>query len=337
MRHKCLASLIVFLLYLTIFAFVGLAELKIIMSSKFLNQVLKSSQIYENLPRLTNLFLKNDRETELQTTIMIKAIAKSIDPLWAQKELEKNMPILIDYLNDRGRLQEVTVDLKSFKKNLSINLPEIMSTELKNLQPCPPDVQPENPQNIPNIPSCLSQKMTPVQIQEKISPDLTTAVFSQIPDTYNLSQIKNPEKKFSAVKIAFKVVKYGFWVMLAINLLLIFCLILLGRGWWPSIPRWVGLSLVLPAGSSLLMTALSSFLPQVLFSGQLSSAGSNPELMQMLQPILEAINRQTQTISYLYAGIIFALGTILIIGSYVLPHPPQAKPTPKATQFTPTR
>jgi len=286
MRHKCLASFIVFILYFSISGLIMFAEVKDLAKAKTLIKVLAQSGIYEKLPQYAETLVNSQNDPQTKTLTL--GIAQSIDPKFIQSEIEKNAEPFLAYLNGKQNLPNISFDLRSFK----------------------------------------------VKLQSKLPRDSSSQIFiTQIPDTYGLAQIKNPDQIFGRAKLTFKVINYGYLVSLIVSILMIIFLVLLGLSWWPAILRWVGWGIFLPAFSMLVFTFISLAIPKIL----LGKYGTNldPEIIKMINPVIEALNNATKTISLLYSGIISGLGFVLLFLSYILPHPPEPKPV--ANPPSPTR
>ncbi|MDZ7586158.1 MAG: hypothetical protein U0946_00245 [Patescibacteria group bacterium] len=335
MRHKCLAAFIVLILYFSITTFVCLVEFKILTKPKTITTTLAESGIYENLPKFIEQLYVKDKKTDLQTKILITGLIKSINPQVIKAEIEKNSESFLNYLNGKTTTPNVTFDLQDLKSNLKNNLPGILTKEMVNLPACAPGIEP-NPSGNSGLPECIPQGTTPEQMQQAMqTSNYVDEIVKEIPDTYSLGQIKNIDKTFANIKLAFKILNIAYYASIIISLILLGCLALLGRAWWPSIPRWIGVSLILPSGSLLLLNLLSKALPQIL-SGQIYK-GFDPEIVKFINPVIESVNNNTLEISFIYSGVIFAVGLILIVLSYVLPHPPEPKlpaktPVPQPAQ-----
>lgn len=324
MRHKCLAVFIVSILYLSISTLIMFAEVKDLTQAKTLTKVLSRSGIYEKLPQYIETALVGQDDPQIKA--FSKSIAQSLDPKFIQSEVEKNAEPMLSYLKGQQNIPNISFDLRPFKSQLRATLPDIMLEEIKNLPSCGSSTELKTGEEMPN---CLPVGASPEQFQsELLKADSTEDLINQIPDTYGLQQIKNPDQVFAQAKLAFKIINYGYIVSLAFSVLMIVFLILLGLDWWPSIFRWVGWGLFLPGFSMLLFTFISLAIPKIL----LGKYGQNldPEIIQMVNPVIEALNQATKSISLLYSGVITVLGFVLAILSYVLPHPPEpkSKPTP---------
>ncbi|HLB95659.1 MAG TPA: hypothetical protein VJK26_02010 [Patescibacteria group bacterium] len=332
MRHKCLASLLVFVLYFTISLFIGLAEIRTLLKTETILKTLSAAGIYESIPKYFELSMSQSKETEPQAKILGKAIADSIDPINLRTQVEKNLPPLLTYLNGRGELPDISLDLRIFKANLAAKLPAVFSEEIINLPSCEGEDNLQNPDEIPN---CLPTGTTAGQLEQEFQKNNVSGdILKNIPDTWGLRNLKNPEQFFGRARLSFKILNYSYWGSLITSIILIGFLVLLGRSYWPSIPRWVGLSLFLPGVSALLMTIVSIALPSIL----LGNYGRNidPEILKMLNPLVISFNQASQKIALLYSGVITGLGFVLILLSYILPHPPEpTKPAPKPTSPAP--
>lgn len=275
MRHKCLASFLVFALYFSISGFIMFAEIKHLTQAQTITTILSQADVYHKLPQYFEATLVRSRDE--QSKRLTQELIQSLEPAMLQAEVEKNIGPFMDYLNSRGGLPNIFVDLAVFKKNLT------------QKQGFPPEA------------------------------------LKEIPDSYSLSQIANPEQVFGRAKLAFKILNSGYWTLLVLSIVLLICLALLGLSYWPAIPRWVGLGLILPGATMLLLTLISLVLPQILM-GQFGK-GLDPEIVEMLNPVILAFNHASQKISLLYSGIIAGVGFVLILLSYIIPHPPAPKPS----------
>ncbi|MFA6493347.1 MAG: hypothetical protein WCV58_04370 [Patescibacteria group bacterium] len=334
MRHKCLAIFIFTILGLTITTFISLLEFKAFFQPKTLIKVLDQSNVYENLPKLVENLYGQNKSENLQTKVLVLGIIKSIDPKVVQTQVEKNIPPFFSYLNNQTNTLDVTFDLKGFKTTLEKKLPNILSQEMIKLPTCASGIEMSVSENN-GLPSCLPQGTTPTQIQQGTQgSSYTDEIMANIPDTYNLRDLKNVDQKLANLKLIFKIINITYWVSIILSLIMIGLLVLLGRSWWPSILRWVGWGLLLPAGSILILNVFSKALPQI-FTGQIAN-GLDPEIVKFINPMIEAINANSMQLSFIYGGILAGIGLVLIILSYALPHPPEPKPPVKQSPSSPT-
>ncbi len=315
MRHKCLAAFIVFVLFFSILGVMGFGQVRLILTPKFVSNFLEKANIYNNLGNIGQQLAQSTKDVQSKETIL--DITNSIDPTWLKKEVNSNLPPFFNYLWGKTTNLNIVIDITPFKAKLPANFQTTVSEMLKSVPPCPTGVSTPTPTN-ENAPSCMDAA-TRANLEK----------LAQMPDKINLNDyVKNPDLVFDRTKLFFTVIKLGFWGGLIFSLILIGILILLGRGWWPSIPRWIGLALVLPSGAALLSDlgwkALSPSLQSQIF------AGLNPQAKPIVEPIISAFMSQTFTSGIILAGSIFALGWVLIILSYALPHPPEPKPPAKA-------
>ncbi len=190
-----------------------------------------------------------------------------------------------------------------------------------------PTCQEGQPTTQDGFPSCLPQGTTPEQVSSQISAAEIQSLVNEIPDTYKLSEgIKNPEKTFSGAKLGFTIMNIGSIILIVLTIILLGLLVILDLTYWPAMLRWAGLALVLPAGLNLLLDGIF-FLTQTSIQNSVLK-GVNPQFTPIVMPIIETLNRNLMKPGFLISGIIFAVGLILIILSYALPHPPEVKPTP---------
>lgn len=328
MRHKCLASLIVFILFFTISAVIGFWQTKKIASPDFVIKTLNESGIYNNLDTLGDLLAQSEKEQSTQAKVYFRALTGNINPTWVQGQVESNLPLFINYLLSNQPALNVVFDLREYKKTLPESFKEALEETVKELPICSQGQVSEQNQDFP---SCIPQGTTPEQMAAQLTPEDIQSLVNEIPDTYRLSEvIKNPEQTFGRAKLAFSLMNIGFIVLITISIILLGLLAILGRAYWPSIPRWIGLALALPAGLNLLLDGIWLFLQGSVQSEILK--GFNPQFLPVIAPLVETLNRNLIRPGFLISGIIFGAGFILIILSYAIPHPPEPKPVPKPTQ-----
>lgn len=339
MRHKWLAGLIAFfLLYFSLTFLLMFLELKIISQPENLINIFNQAKIYQNINQVPEIIfgdLKTNEKMDLQTKILINSISQAVDAKDLQNQVEKNLPLFLNYLNGRGTLNGISFDLSNLKTGLKKVLPKVYLENLSDLPACPFGVIFSSQDSMQNLPDCLPDGSSPEQVTQSLLSSGTTDDFiNQIPDKFNLGQIKNPEKVFAPALLAFRIINWSFWILLLLSLVFVGFLVYLGRNWWPEILRYVGWGLVLPSGTAVLLTFSSVYMIESLLKNQL--AGVNQKIFELILPLVDALNRQSEAVFYLYGGAILGLGIILVILSYALPHPPEPKPeseeTPKKTK-----
>lgn len=315
MRHKCLAVFIVIILYFSVTSLIVLAEIRTLVKADTITTILAKSGIYGKLPQYAEAIFSTGN---LQTKILGRSISEALEPKFVQSEVEKDLGLFLKYLNGNGPVPNIGFDMVPIKTKLKTTIPDVTLEEIKNLPSCEGDTsQDEN-----GILTCRPTSASDAQLMATLNnANSTQDLINQIPDTFGLQQIKNPDQVFHRAILAFKIINYGFWISLIVSLLMIFFLVLLGRSWWPSILRWTGWGLFLPAVSMLLFTFISLAIPKIL----LVKYGSqiDPEVIKMINPVIDALNQASKSISLLYSGIITGLGFVLLLLSYVIPHPPE--------------
>lgn len=341
MRHKCLAMFLVFLLYFSITGVMIFWELKVITTSTFLTKVFKEANVYQNIAKLTNTLFS---ENNLQSKVIIQYYAENIPANYLQSELEKNLKPFLAYLNGETRELNVVFDLKPLKAGLEENtgkLNDLSFAEVEKLPVCTKEEEQmlisqtnQNEGSAESQPmeiSCRPEQISTGAMSTEIANEAGSEIMKNpLPDSYNLgTSLKNPEKTFKNAKIGFKIIRWGFWFNLILTLILFGLLALLGKSWWPSIPRWIGWSMIIPAGPLLLLNLFWSFFEKIIQNK--FASGFDPQIYNSFNPLFEIINQKTITASLWVSGIITGIGLILVILSYALPHPPEPKPVLKPT------
>ncbi|MEK7143127.1 MAG: hypothetical protein AAB785_02865 [Patescibacteria group bacterium] len=340
MRHKCLAALIVFVLFFSVSGFISFWEIRYLTKpeSNFLPKILDQSGFYGNLDELTaSIFQNQSTQNNPQTEILTKLIASSLEPVYLKQQVEKNYQPFLSYLNRKTIKPEVVFDLRPFKNILRQNAPEKIENYtdeiIDKLPVCEEDIVPTD-QKEQEMPACIPRNTTPDTYKQQIVKNLSpNELLKDVPDQYNLAtDLKDPEKTFFKTKIVFLIFKIGFWGNLILTLILIGCLYLLSRPWWRSFLGWTGWTLIFPSGSIMLLNFFAGFM-QKITADQLNLV-QNKELILLLQPLLDKTTENTLALSYRLSGVILGLGIILVIISFFLPKPP---PVPKPTPPVPAK
>lgn len=320
MKHKCLAVFIVFLLFFTISGIIGFYQVKKMINPQFVIINLNQSGIYNNLDILGDILAKSGKEQNPQSKMYFRALSKNIDPTWVQSHVEVNLPLFTNYLCKKTPTLDVVFDLTKYKENLPASFQEAILETSKELPTC----EAGQPQTQDNFPTCLPHGTTPEQISSQITAADIQSLVNEIPDTYKLSDsIKNPEQTFRGAKLAFTILNIGFIALIVLSIILLGILALMGLSYWPAIPRWLGLALVLPAGLNLILDGVFSLVQTSVQSSALK--GINPQYLPIVTPILETLNRNLMKPGFIISGLVFGVGLILIILSYAVPHPPENK------------
>ncbi len=321
MRHKCLASFIIFLLFFSVLSFIGFFQLRLVLTAKFTSNFLAKTNIYNSLAKIGEEMANSAEDSESKRTIL--SISQAIDPVWLKKQVDTNLPPFFDYMWGKTKKLNLVIDTSVVKAKIPADVQKGLTDMLKSVPECKPGQSPSQATD-PNTPQCVDSA-TYRNLQ----------TLSQLPDTINLGDyIKNPDQTFGRTKFTFALIKIGYWAGLILSLIWMGILALLGRKWWPSIPRWIGLGLVIPSGWALLNDLLARLiLPPI--QAQISG-GLSPQASPIVKPIIYAIDGQTFIIGIILAGSIFLVGWILIIFSYILPHPPEPKPETKTVPAAPS-
>lgn len=328
MHHKVLAGFIVFFLFFSIGFFAIFYQLRVVTNAPFLTKTLADSGIYPKVSELVEVSLSNG-QTDLMTASFAKIVAQSTDPVILQKQTEQTLTTLIDYFKGKSDNLNVNIDLTSVKVNIQKNwstlAPATVVEEYEKLPACPEGTEINSEEKI----TCQSPSLSSSALTESVQSSSPDEALKNIPDSYNLMDLaKGQTNNFSTIRAVFKIMEYGFWITLALSLLLILCLMLLAWGDWPAILRWVGLSLTLPGGVILILNSLGRLSTTLLKN---YTSGINAQTMQTVTPILENINRSLINNALIMGGAIFGLGIILIIISHVLPKP-TSQPQPQLSQ-----
>ncbi len=312
MKHRCLAIFIVFVLFFTILGFIIFAETRMILTAKFVGNFLNQSQIYNNIGRIGQEIANATGDDNSKTLVL--AVTQNIDPNWIKSVVNTNLSPLFDYFWNRTSKLNVVIDTTPFKNKLPANFASQIEELLRTMPQCP-EGPPTNMDE--NAPPCLSAAAR-----------TNLQALAQMPNSINLADyVKNPDNSLGRTKASFTFIRFGFWFELILSIILMGILVLLGRGWWPSIPRWIGLALVLPSGVAILGDLLWKVSVSALQTQYLPTLSTT--IRPIVAPIIAAFNAQTLLAGLILAGSLFFAGWIMIILSYALPHPPEPKPVAK--------
>jgi len=332
MKHKCLASFIVFILFFTIYGFVGFGVLRAVTTAKFINNVLSSSSFYNNLPDFANTLAESSENQNFQLKVFIKLFGQLIEPADLKAQVEKNSAAFIGYLSNKKSSPDVSFDLKNLKSAVKIKsgivLPSIITDELQNLPICEAG-QPVS-EEINCLPANTSQADFASQLMQNYDPE---DILKMLPDQFVLTDyIKNPAQTFSVPRLFYTILKIGFYVEIILSLIFIFFLILLGKDNPSSIFRWTGAALMIPGGLSLIETFLSK--PLANLAAQQIYTGLKHQAIQFVSPLVDAITSSSVNITLIYSGAVFFVGLILIIISFIVPEKDTSVPIPQPAKPT---
>lgn len=313
MKHKCLGLFISFLLFLSIISFVGLVQVKSLLNAKVFLQILDQAKIYEKITDIGKQINQTagPDDSTLQKTI-INAYSKSLDPDWTRKIVSENIPQFFDYLNNKTKTLNISIDLAHFKANLTNNYPDAAREEISALPACGQDQTfKEN-----EIPDCLPAGTSADQANASITSGDFDELIAEVPNIY---QITEQNQTIKHIKRDFDIINYGFWVLLVFCLLMVLLLIFLGRGDWPAIFRWSGTSLVVPSALLIVLDILYYFANS--YFAKLLQSGAGENFASFSLPIIAVINQKLTSIGLFVSGAILLAGIVLIIVSYLLPKP----------------
>jgi len=317
MKHKCLASFLVLLLFFSISGIIVFYQVQKLTSANFLIKILNESRIYNNIDSFGKIIEQGNQDQSPQSKIYFQALAKNIDPNWVKSQIEVNLPKFMDYLNSSNPNLDITFDLRKYKENLPQNFREAIAETASDLPPC----QEGQAQIEDNFPTCLPTGVSAEQISTQISAADIQSLVNEVHDTYNLSEVvKNPDKTFSQVRLILKILNIGLIVSVILTIILLGLLVILGLSYRPAILRWTGVALVLPSGLNLLLDGVYQLVQPNIQGAVLK--GLNPQVLPIISPIIGTLSQNLMKPGFLISAIIFSVGFILIILSYALPHPP---------------
>ncbi|MBM2820849.1 MAG: hypothetical protein HW405_609 [Candidatus Berkelbacteria bacterium] len=314
MRHKCIGSILVFLLFFSIIFLLSFSQMKMLLQAKTLLQVLDQAKIYNNLDQISQEIINNsDSSTSSWDKVVIRAYAKSFNPVWMKTTAETNLPLIFDFASGKTVTVNASINLLDFKKELTKNFVTTTQEEVKNMPTCQNDeIPPEE-----TVLTCIPQGTSASQVSSMIVPSDFTEVINKIPDTLIIN-----EKNHSIVSLkqSFTLLNIFFFVSLITSILLIIILVLLNLSYWPSILRWVGLGLILPSSFVFILNLMSAAV-RTLIRSQIQSA-LTPTTAQILNPIMASIDQNLTRPGLIMSGIVLTAAALMIILSYVIPHPP---------------
>ena len=214
--------------------------------------------------------------------------------------------------------------MTTYKQTLPETTKIVLTEEIQNLPVCQTGESIENNQ----IPTCIPQGTNADQIVAQITPEDYQHLVNEVPDTIQFTDlVKNPDQTFARAKISFQILRWGLILTIILSIIFLGILALMGLGYWPSILRWFGVALVIPAGANLLAVGLWQLLHLTIQNQILS--GFNPQALPYVTPIIETLNNNFLKPATVFSSVIFILGLIMIILSYALSHPPEPRPPAK--------
>ena len=237
-----------------------------------------------------------------------------------------------------GQLKKITSAgflMKTFEQSgLYTNLPGIISESLKDspnnaaVQALSNAVDPtyfrtQIQTNLPPFIKYLNGKSKTLNVNLDLKP-FKAAILKQapaeavtsIPDNYTLNQESaNANNVFRQAKRSFHVLNLAFLISGILSLLLIGVLVLMGKSFWPSILRWTGFALLLPAALQLIIVIIgkASLNPAI----KACVAKASPTMANLLKPVIAVFANNIFNVTMLYAGIVFFISLVLIVLSYI--------------------
>ena len=297
--------------------------MKKITGSDFLMDTFDKSGLYTNLPGIVSESFKNMKGST-EENIAFQIISKAVEPKYLKTQVDTNLPLFIDYLNGKRETLDVKLDLKPFKAAMLNQTPaEIQKTIAEALKTMPVCTSTQDP-NDPNA-NCRPASMDPTTSASSMASTFKSNSFvGEVPDDYTFQQnIQNPDAYFSSAKRSFRILNIAFLVSLILSFILIGILVLMGKSVWPSILRFLGFALVLPSGLQLIIVVIGKASLNPLISACVAKA--SPSMANLLKPVISVFANNIFNVTLLYAGIVFFVGLMMIILSYIFHSHKEAK------------
>lgn len=315
MKHPVLGVFIIIFLFLSISVTLTGWQLKKTTSAKFIIKTLDQSGLYNNLPKLVDEAFSSSQNGS--DAIAFKIISTAVEPTYLKTQVEKNLPNFMAYLNGKRATPDVEIDFRPIKaavgsKSLA-ELEDIISQAMVALPTCTGSEDTSNGQ----IANCRPETMDAGTASASMAENLkNNPLLGASPDTYNLAQnIADPDTYFANAKASFKVLNITFLVSLIISIVLLTLLFLMGLNPWQAGLRWTGYALMLPGAFHLVV----SLVGKASINPGLTACASkvNPTTAALLKPVIAVFANNIFNISMFYAGILFFLGLVMIILSYI--------------------
>lgn len=332
MKHPYFACLIVVLLFFTISAFLYAVQFKKLTSARVILETFDKSNVYNELPKMVDQAFKSPK-SKVEEAIIFKAVSLAIEPKYLRTQVETNLPPFVDYLNSKTDTLNVNVDLRPFKNNFSMTVPQnlakVVADSIGELPKC------DQPQNVKTgeLPQCQEGSTAEIskQAQEIAGTFNYKDFLGGVPDTFKFSDSNSSDQTFNSARKTFKVLNIVFIFSAALSLVFLLILFLIGLSNIISALRWTGLALVIPSGVHLIITLVGKASINPILSACVSK--TNPTLGNILKPVVDVFATNFFFVTILYGGIIFFIGLVMIILSFIFsstkPKKQNVQPTPQ--------
>lgn len=325
MRNACLATLIGFILVVFLTLFIIAVQVKVLATPNFIFKVIKESQILNNLGALTDEVITSGQQQDqgnLNSTVLTKVLIKSIKPSEAENELHNLINAFSAYFQGTSSNLDITIDLRDLKTNFVkewvTTAPSLYRSEYEKLRVCENNESPQKMVGDEPIIDCQSPDLSAAALEEQARQADLEPFLKTIPDEFSLSDwsTKNQDT-LNKIRLIFNVLNLVFWGSLILSLLCVVSFIALG---WPNgraISGWIGWVFVIVAGPIFVLDLLSPMIIQNL--GFLQGTQLNAATAQILNPLVESVNRLMVRSTFTFSAVILGLGVVLVILSFVLP------------------
>lgn len=299
MKNKCLGVFLIFLVFpFIILSILELSIVRNLTTAKFYKQAFFSTNAYSKTEKLIQSS-SNQSETNILTTL-----AGNMNENWLKQNTEVNLDEYFKFLNGKSTLPNLAIDLTNLKKDLkpSADLPA---------------------ETIKLIPDKLSfdtykEFLTKLESEVKaqgIQQDLGD-IQNQIKSAENIStQYKN---NLEAARRSFMYGKIIYYAILIFTLLLLLAIALGAKSSWASVFRWIGNALIYPSGVLAIFMYIAS-------SGSAACVkvfdklNTSSDIKILLKDMCFYLIKQFTENTLKFSLIVFGIGAILIIISYIIP------------------
>lgn len=213
---------------------------------------------------MQSLFASNEQgqSAQINTQELTSSIKKVITPDKLKNAAETFFNSLNDYLKGATSTLSGKIDLREIKKSAGDILEITMKAQINNLRDCTPDESAKATQNKSEMPTCLPNGVTKEQLLSGISiSDQDKNEFSKnIPDEFDLAVYFDANQNPQNARLLQMAKTYVGYFNLSLTILSIVCAVLLILIWllvWKpisSVLKWLGISIIIPAGIILLST-----------------------------------------------------------------------------------
>lgn len=325
MKNAFLAGLIIFLMIIFLGVFIVASQAKALTSEKFITNTINNSDVISKLPDILNDLVLQAEQTgqgTFESRALTKVVIKTIQPSMLEDQLAPALTDVLNYIEGKTTKMTASIDLTGFKTAFVANWPTLAPTIFREqytaLPQCASGQSPLQEINGAASVVCQSPGLPADMVAANIQTADTSTFLNMVPDEFDLADFAQKNADFfNKARLVLNALNFVFWLSLILTILSVAGLVAINWPNWRAITGINGWVFAFVSAPILIADLLSpkfidSF--QTLWQDKLPASVST-----VLTGALQSINQTFVSATIVVPAIIFTLGAILIILSFVLP------------------